>query len=75
MTPEQVVGKVFGVDARSVTDATSNTTLPEWDSLGHMTLVVELETTYGVSVSPDDALAMTDVAAIKRVLASRGVKW
>lgn len=75
MTPEQVVGKVFGVDPRAVTDATSNTTLPEWDSLGHMTLVVELESTYAVSLSPDDALAMTDVAAIKRVLTSRGARW
>ncbi len=75
MTPEEVVGKVFGVDARAVGDATSNASLPEWDSLGHMTLVVELEATYAVSLSPDDALAMTDVAAIKRVLASRGAKW
>lgn len=75
MTPEEVVSKVFGVDRRAVSDATSNTTLAEWDSLGHMTLVVELEAAYAVSLSPDDALAMTDVAAIKRVLASRGAKW
>ena len=75
MTPEDVVSKVFGVERRAVSDTTSNTTLPEWDSLGHMTLVVELEATYGVALSPDDALAMTDVAAIKRVLAGRGATW
>ena len=75
MTPEDVISKVFGVERRSVSDATSNTNLPEWDSLGHMTLVVELEATYAVALSPDDALAMTDVAAIKRVLASRGATW
>jgi citrate synthase len=75
MTPEDVVSKVFGVDRRTVTDATSNKTLPEWDSLGHMTLVVELETTYGVSLSAEDTLGLTDVAAIKQVLAGRGARW
>lgn len=75
MTPEDVVSKVFGVERRAITDATSNATLAEWDSLGHMTLVVELEATYALSLSAEDALAMTDVAAIKRVLASRGATW
>jgi len=74
-TPEEVVSKVFGVERRLVTDATSNRSLTEWDSLGHITLVVELEATYGVSVSAEDALAMTDVGTIKRVLRDRGATW
>lgn len=69
------MSKVFGVDRRHVSDATSNRTVAEWDSLGHVTLVIELEATYGVSLSVEDALAMTDVAAIKRVIASRGARW
>jgi len=73
--PEEVVSKVFGVDRRLVDDATSNRTLAEWDSLGHITLVVEMEATYGVSLSAEDALAMTDVGAIKRILGDRGVTW
>ena len=75
MAPEDVVSRVFGVERRRVDDATSNTTLAEWDSLGHMTLVTELETTYGISLSAEDALAMTDVAAIKRILRHRGARW
>lgn len=75
MTPEEVLAKVFGVDRHTVNDATSNATLPEWDSLGHVTLIMELEGTYGVSFSPEEALAMTDLAAIKRVLAAHGATW
>lgn len=75
MTPEEVVSKVFGVDRRTISDATSNTTLAEWDSLAHMTLVVELESAYSLSLSAEDALQLTSVAEIKRVLQRHGARW
>jgi acyl carrier protein len=75
MAPEAVVARVFGLARAAVTDATSNTTVAEWDSLNHVTLVLELESAYGVSLSAEETLAITDVAAIKRVLRSHGVAW
>jgi acyl carrier protein len=75
MAPESVVARVLGVPRASVSDATSNTTLAEWDSLNHVTLVLELETAYEVSFSAEETLAMTNVAAIKRVLQDHGVVW
>ena len=75
MTPETVLAKVFGVPASEINDQTSNRTLAAWDSLGHMTLIVELEATYGVSLSADEALVMNDLATIKRVLRDRGAAW
>jgi acyl carrier protein len=75
MAPEEIISRVFGVERDAVGENTSHTTLPEWDSLAHMTLIVALEATYGVSLSAEDAIAMTDVATIKRVLSSRGAAW
>lgn len=75
MLPEDVVSKVLGVPRRTVTDTTSNATAEGWDSLAHVMLVLELEATYGVPLSTADALAMTDVASIKRVLQVRGARW
>lgn len=75
MAPEAVVARVFGIARAAVTDATSNATVAEWDSLNHVTLILELETTYGVSFSAEETLSMTDVAAIKRVLRSHGASW
>jgi acyl carrier protein len=75
MRPELLVSRVFGVPPQSVDDATSNAVLPAWDSLAHVTLVLEIESTYGVSLSVEDALRMTSVGAIKRVLGERGVRW
>ena len=75
MTPEDVVAKAFGVNPSQVDDTTSNKNLADWDSLGHITLVLELESVYGVSFSPVEALEITDVAAIKKALQDRGVVW
>jgi acyl carrier protein len=75
MTPEAIVARVFGVTRASVTDATSNANLGAWDSLNHVTLILELEQIYGVEFAAEDALTMTDVGAIKRVLRNYGVNW
>jgi len=75
MAPESVVARVFGLPRGAVSDGTSNTTVAAWDSLNHVTLVLELETAYGVSFSAEETLAMIDVGAIKRVLRTHGVAW
>lgn len=75
MAPEEIVASALGVSPSRIDHDTSNQSLPEWDSLGHMTLVIELEATYNVSISPEEALGMTSVAAIKRLLTERGVRW
>ena len=74
-SPEELVARAFGVAPHQITSQTSNQNLPEWDSLGHITLIVELEAAYGVSLSPDETLQVTSVEAIKTLLAARGVAW
>ena len=75
MSPEHLVAKVFGLPPGQVTDATSNQDTPEWDSLGHVTLIMELEGHYGVSLSTEEALALTSVGTLKRALTERGIVW
>lgn len=75
MAPEVLVARILGLPRQAVNDDTSNTTESSWDSLNHVTLVLELESAYGVSLSAEDALAMTDVGTIKRVLRTYGVEW
>ena len=74
MAPEDIVARVLGVPRPSIIDETSNATVSAWDSLNHVTLILELESAYGISLSAEDALTMTDVATIKRVLRSHGVE-
>lgn len=75
MSPEAVVANVFGKDVVSIDDDTSPNTLPEWDSLGHVTLVIELESTYGVSFKSEETMALTSVGAIKAALRGHDISW
>lgn len=75
MQPEEVIAKVFGMPPTEVTDDTSNKTVSTWDSYGHLTLILELEATYRLSLSPDEVLNMINVKCIKQTLASHGVTW
>lgn len=75
MRPELLVGRVFGVEPASLTDATSRATLAQWTSLAHVNLVLAMESTYGVRLSIADALEATSMGAIKRVLSRLGARW
>ena len=70
---EQVVARVFNLDAAEVTEQSSKETIEEWDSMANMTLVMELEDAYKVSLSIADAMEMTSVLHIKRILRDYGV--
>jgi acyl carrier protein len=73
MTVEEVVAKVFNLDASVVTDESSKDTIEEWDSMGNLSLVTGLEEAFSVSLSIADAMEMTSVQRIKSMLREYGV--
>jgi len=44
--------------------------IPEWDSMSFIGLIVGLETRFGVSIGPHEAVEMTKVGAIQAFLES-----
>lgn len=73
MSVEKVVARVFNLDPSEVTDESSKDTIEEWDSMGNMSLVTGLEEEFKVSLSIADAMEMTSVQHIKRILREYGV--
>jgi len=73
MNVEDVVAKVFNLDASDVTDESSKETIAEWDSMGHLSLITGLEEEFKVSFAIADAMEMTSVRHIKRILKDYGV--
>jgi acyl carrier protein len=72
---EQVCGLVAGalqVPAEAVTVELSFGDLPEWDSMGHMEVMMQLEERFGVEVSADTIAALTSVTAICGYLKENG---
>jgi acyl carrier protein len=43
--------------------------IPGWDSLGHMNLVVELESRFGFSLSMEDVAMIDSVGAVRTLTA------
>jgi acyl carrier protein len=65
---EEVVAKVFHIPAASVTDDLEFNGVPEWDSLNHFNLMLELEQVYGVTVGEDEMVNLTTVRAIREFI-------
>ena len=63
-----VMATVLGVDADSIGPGSDMDTVPTWDSLRHMTLVLALEEEFGVQIPDDDAGAITSYPLITLVL-------
>ena len=47
---------------------------PEWDSVGHMALVAELEDRFGIALETDDLMARTSSGESRAALRRHGVE-
>jgi acyl carrier protein len=65
----------LGIPQERVTDDLAYNTLKEWDSVGHMALVVELEGAFDVMFDTDDILGMSTVAKAREILTRYGVSF
>ena len=59
-----IVSEMFGILLREIDDNTSAKDISGWDSLAHLNLVLALEATFGVDLSPEDISGMLTVGSI-----------
>ncbi len=71
---EDVIGSVLGVSPESLSDDSSIENVQEWDSLRQLSILLSLESAYGIAISTDEAMDMNGISAIKAVLAKHGVE-
>ena len=58
-----------------VSDNLTYESIPQWDSVAHMALVIELESLFNVMLDTDEILAMSSVAISRDILAKHGVEF
>ena len=63
----EVFSDVFDEDI-VVTDATTSADITEWDSLTHITLISEIEDTFGIKFSMKDVLGMANVGEMADII-------
>jgi acyl carrier protein len=69
----RVIGSVLRIAPDLLDDGASPETLPAWDSLSHLGIVMALESEFGVELSTEDAIQLRSVRTIRMYLESRGV--
>ncbi|MGM0612689.1 MAG: acyl carrier protein [Bacteroidota bacterium] len=48
--------------------------LDEWDSMGHVNIIVAVEESFQVQISPDEILKLQTVKDIRELLKQKGIK-
>ncbi len=65
---KQTIGTILKVESGSLGPDSSNDTIPSWDSLRHMNLILALEEEFGVSIPDEEAANITSYPLIKLTL-------
>lgn len=60
----QIAADVFGVPVDRILPATSPDTLPEWDSLHHVNLVIAIEQAFDVQFTPEQMVEMLNIGLV-----------
>ena len=64
----QVASDVLGVPAGGLTPASSPETVEAWDSVQHLSIILELEQTFGVHFEPEEMETMKDIGSIAELI-------
>ena len=65
--------RTFAIERQRVTPKLAYQSIPQWDSVGHMALVVEIENAFNVTLDTDDIIGMSDVSKAVEILQKHGV--
>ena len=52
-------------------DAMTFDDVPGWDSVGHMNLIAELESRFGITLDMDEIVNLNSVGAVRELIARR----
>jgi acyl carrier protein len=64
----QTVSRTFRLDPAAVSAETNTENTPSWDSVAHLTLILEIESTFGVRFSTEEIPSLTSVGLLHAAL-------
>ena len=71
----QAFSEALGIPIEQVSDELSYDSIPEWDSVSHMSLIAMLEDKFNVLLETNDILEMSSVKIAKEILSRIGVPF
>lgn len=67
----QAVAYALQITPEDVTDDLTFGDIPQWDSMGHMEIMLTLEERFGIEITPESINALTSLSAIAVAIAAR----
>ena len=65
----ETFSRVLGLQAARITDDLRYATIPEWDSIAHMSVIAALEDAFGIMIDMDDVIDMSSVGKAREIIA------
>ena len=62
---EELIASVLGISTELITDNLAYDSIPTWDSLNHVNLMLALQENYGKEIDEDRMVELTTVRAIR----------
>lgn len=69
----KVFAEILSLDAAQFENDIAYNSIPQWDSIGHMTLIAALEETFGITMETDDIINFSSFLKGCEILAKYGV--
>jgi Acyl carrier protein len=75
VTYNDIFKKCFGLEDKDLNETLTYNSSPEWDSVGHMELIAELEETFNIMMETDDIIDFSSYEKGKEILAKYDIKF
>jgi len=72
---DQAFIESFSIDESKLSDNLEYNTIPEWDSVGHMGLIAELEEAFDIEMEMDDIIDFSSYKKGFELVAKYGVEF
>ena len=70
-----VFARVLGIAPETINDDLRYATIPQWDSIAHMSVVAALEEAFGVMIDMDEVIDMSSVGKAREILRKHGAAF
>ncbi|MBO7562768.1 MAG: acyl carrier protein [Bacteroidales bacterium] len=67
----EIVASVCEVDKTEVTPESTVGDFPAWDSMGHLSILSQVEETFGISFEPEEMMELEDVSDIVKAIENK----
>lgn len=70
-----ILGNTFDLDPSAIDDNSSSDTVPAWDSLNHLKLILAIESGFDISLSEEQSVEILSLPLIRLILQEHHIQF